>query len=171
MDKITDHYRAPQQRELSDASNGNTSTDLNLPTEVCTGTAKTKEQSQRRAFNLIPIMVSSDRPTYKDRHAAELIMARRDVLHSKAEYIAADLSLAPKLSLAVLRRTIHYRLLIEVSRKNVPQEMVFPVQHARGLARFCSAWIADEVPGCFKGLDLKEEEHFAWVVDTCPYLF
>ena len=39
-------------------SNGTTSTDLNLPTEVCTGTAKTKEQSQRRAFNLIPIMVS-----------------------------------------------------------------------------------------------------------------
>jgi hypothetical protein len=31
---------------------------FNLPTEVCTGTAKTKEQSQRRAFNLIPIMVS-----------------------------------------------------------------------------------------------------------------
>ena len=35
-----------------------------------------------------------DRPTYKDRHAAELIMARRDDLHPKAEYIAADLSLA-----------------------------------------------------------------------------
>jgi hypothetical protein len=60
-------------------SNGTTSTDLNLPTEVCTGTATTKEQSQRRAFNLILIMVFNDRPTYKDRHAAELIMARRDI--------------------------------------------------------------------------------------------
>jgi hypothetical protein len=39
-------------------------------------------------------------------------MARRDVLHSKAEYIAADLSIAPKLSLAVLRRTIHFRDLV-----------------------------------------------------------
>jgi hypothetical protein len=96
-DKITDRHQASQQRELAGPSNGNTSTDLNLPTEVCTGTAKTKEQSQRRAFNLIPIMVFNDRPTCKDRHAAELIMARRDVLHSKAEYIAADLSIAPKL--------------------------------------------------------------------------
>jgi hypothetical protein len=59
------------------ASNGTTYTDLNLPTEVCTGTATTKEQSQRRALNLIPIMVYDDRPTCKDRHAAELIMARR----------------------------------------------------------------------------------------------
>jgi len=42
-------------------------------------------------------MVYNDRPTCKDRHAAELIMARRDVLHLKAEYIAADLSIAPKL--------------------------------------------------------------------------
>jgi hypothetical protein len=42
-------------------------------------------------------MVSNDRPTCKDRHAAELIVARRDVLHSKAEYIAADLSIASKL--------------------------------------------------------------------------
>jgi hypothetical protein len=69
--------------------------------------------SQRRASNLIPIMVSNDRPTCKDRHAAELIMARRDVLHSKAECIAADLSIAPSMPLAVLRRTIHYRLLTE----------------------------------------------------------
>jgi hypothetical protein len=52
-------------------------------------------------------MVFNDRPTCKDRHAAELIMARRDVLHSKAEYIAEDLSIAQTFSLAVLRRTIH----------------------------------------------------------------
>jgi hypothetical protein len=64
---------------IDSASNGTTSTDLNLPTEVCTGTATTKEQSQRRAFNLIPIMVYDDRPTCKDRHAAELIMGRRDI--------------------------------------------------------------------------------------------
>jgi hypothetical protein len=44
-----------------------------------------------------------------DRLAAELIMARRDVLHSKAEYIAADLSIAQTFFLAVLRRTIHWR--------------------------------------------------------------
>ena len=94
-DKITDHHRSSQQPEVKAPSNGKTFTDLNLPTEVCTGTAKTKEQSQRRAFNLIPKMVSNDRPTCKDRHAAELIMARRDVLHSKAEYIAADLSSRP----------------------------------------------------------------------------
>ena len=43
--------------------------DLNFPTEVCTGTARTKEQSQRRVRSLIPRMVFNDRPTYKDRHA------------------------------------------------------------------------------------------------------
>ena len=43
--------------------------------------------------SLIPIMVSNDRPTCKDRQAAELIMARSTRLHQKAEYIAADLSL------------------------------------------------------------------------------
>ena len=59
VDKSTDHFRASQQLELSDSSNHNPSTDLNLPTEVCTGIAKTKEQSQRRAFNLIPITVST----------------------------------------------------------------------------------------------------------------
>ena len=38
-------------------------------------------------------MVLNDRPTCKDRHAAELILARSTRLHPKAEYIAADLSL------------------------------------------------------------------------------
>jgi hypothetical protein len=33
-------------------------------------------------------------------------------LHSKAEYICADLSLALRFSLAVVRRTIHFRELI-----------------------------------------------------------
>jgi hypothetical protein len=59
-----------------------------------TGTATPKEKSQRRVFNLILIMVSNGRPTCKERHAAELIVAMRDDLHSKAEYIAADFSIA-----------------------------------------------------------------------------
>ena len=41
----------------------------NFPTEVCTGVARTKEQSQRRVSSLIPEMVFNDRPTLKDRHA------------------------------------------------------------------------------------------------------
>jgi hypothetical protein len=39
-------------------------------------------------------MVLNDRATCKDRHAAELILARSTRLHQKAEYIAANLSLA-----------------------------------------------------------------------------
>ena len=45
-------------------------------TKVCTGKVGTKEQSQRRVCNLLLIMVFNDRPTYKDRCAAELILAR-----------------------------------------------------------------------------------------------
>ena len=89
--------------------NGTTSTDLNLPTEVCTGTATTKEQSQRRAFNLILIMVFNDRPTYKDSHAAELIMARRDISTQRPNTLPQTCLLARSFSLAVLRRTIQYR--------------------------------------------------------------
>jgi hypothetical protein len=88
-------------------SNGTTSTDLNLPTEVCTGTATTKEQSQRCAFNLVPRMVFNDRPTYKDRHAAELIMARRDISTQRPNTLPQTCLLAQSFSLAVLRRTIH----------------------------------------------------------------
>src|SRR5580704_19608026 len=42
---------------------------------------RTKEQSKRRVCNLIPIMVLNDGPTCKDRHAAELILARSTRLH------------------------------------------------------------------------------------------
>jgi hypothetical protein len=35
-------------------------------------------------------MVSHDRPVYQEKHAAQLIMARRADLQSKAEYICAD---------------------------------------------------------------------------------
>ena len=38
-------------------------------------------------------MVPHDRPVYQVEHAAQLIMARRSTLHSKAEYICADLSI------------------------------------------------------------------------------
>jgi hypothetical protein len=41
--------------------------------------------------------ITSHKPTCKDRHAAELIMAKRENLYLKAEYIAADLSIAPNL--------------------------------------------------------------------------
>jgi hypothetical protein len=108
MDKITAHYRASQQRESSNASN--TSTDLNLPTEVCTGTAKTKEQSQRRAFNLIPIMVSptTDRlvRTGTQRNSSwpgETFSTQRpNTLPQTCLSIRS-------FSLAVLRRAIHCR--------------------------------------------------------------
>jgi hypothetical protein len=58
-----------------------------------------KEQSQRRACDLIPTVVFNDRLTCKDRHAAEPILARRTGLHQKAEYIAADSSSRPNSSL------------------------------------------------------------------------
>jgi hypothetical protein len=85
--------------------------DLNLPTEVCTGTATTKEQSQRRAFNLVPRMVFNDRPTYKERHAAELIMARRDISTQRPNTLPQTCLSSRSFSLAVLRRTIHSRYL------------------------------------------------------------
>jgi|SRR4051812_5088708 hypothetical protein len=54
---------------------------FDFSTEVCKATVRTKEQSQRRVCNLILIMVFNDRPTCKDRHAAELILARSSRLH------------------------------------------------------------------------------------------
>jgi len=43
-------------------------------------------------------MVFHDRPVYQEEHAAQLIMARREfALHTKAEYICADLSIDPSL--------------------------------------------------------------------------
>jgi hypothetical protein len=64
------HFTAPRRRS-------------NSPTEVCTGAARMKEQSQRRVSSLIPTMVFNDRSTYKDRHArnsswpGEIISAQR----------------------------------------------------------------------------------------------
>src|SRR5258708_40349271 len=54
-------------------------------------TAKTKEQSQRSAPTCSRKMVSHDRPVYQERHAAQLIMARRPTLRKQSEYICADL--------------------------------------------------------------------------------
>jgi hypothetical protein len=76
--------------------------------QVCIGTARTKEQSKRRICNLITIMVFNDRPTCKDRHAAELILARSTRLHQRPNTLPQT-CLSTKLNLAVARRTIHYR--------------------------------------------------------------
>ena len=76
--------------------------------EVCTGTVRTKEQSKRRVCNLKPIMVLNDRQTCKDRHAAELILARSTRLH-QGRIHCRRLVFSLELILAVTRRTIHYR--------------------------------------------------------------
>jgi len=55
--------------------------------------ARRTNSSQRCAHNLLPKMVSHDRPVYQGEHAAQLIMARRTSLQLKAEYICADLSI------------------------------------------------------------------------------
>jgi hypothetical protein len=87
-----------------------------FPTEVCTGAARTKEQSQRRVRSLVPRMVSKEQPTdLEGQTRAQLIMARRTSLRSKAEYICADSSPRPRFALAVARRTIHSRYLSALS--------------------------------------------------------
>jgi hypothetical protein len=73
-----------------------------FPTEVCRGAARTKEQSQRRVRSLVTRMVSKEQPTdLEGQTRAQLIMARRADLHPKAEYICADSSSRPNLTLAV----------------------------------------------------------------------
>ena len=69
-------------------------------------------------------MVFYDRPVYQEEYAAQLIMARRLALHTKAEYICADLSIALRFSLAVARRTIHsgkfdavFRFVLDISQR------------------------------------------------------
>jgi hypothetical protein len=97
------HFPAPPRR-------------LKFPTEVCTGVARTKEQSQRRVRSLVPKMVFNDRPTLKDGPARISSWP----VHPKVVYICADLSSRPNFSLAVLRRTIHFRDLQEISRLSLP---------------------------------------------------
>ena len=60
----------------------------------------TKEQSQRRVRSLVPRMVTKERPTdLEGQTRAQLIMARSADLHTKAEYICADLSSRPNFPL------------------------------------------------------------------------
>ena len=58
-------------------------------------------------------MVFNDRPTCKDRHAAELILARSTRLHQRPNTLPQT-CLSPKLILAVTRRTIHYGYLSDL---------------------------------------------------------
>jgi Transposase IS116/IS110/IS902 family len=74
---------------------GATRSHFSFPTKVCTGAARTKEQSQLCARNLVP-RNGLQRPTdLEGPTRAQLIMARRADLHPKAEYICADLSSRP----------------------------------------------------------------------------
>ena len=84
-----------------------TTTTAELPTEVCTGAARTKEQSQRRVRSLIPEN-GLQRPTdLKGQTRAQLIMARRARSPPKGRIHLRRLVFSTKLPLAVLRRTIH----------------------------------------------------------------
>lgn len=67
----------------------------------------TKEQSQRRARNLLPIMVFNGRPICKDRHAAEPSWPGE--CGSKRPNTLPQTCLSTKFTLAVTRRTIHNR--------------------------------------------------------------
>jgi hypothetical protein len=50
---------------------------LTALTKVCTRRQRRTNSSQLRACNLLPKMVSHDRPVYQEEHVAQLIMARR----------------------------------------------------------------------------------------------
>ena len=102
------HCGPKESTEMCPASPATTTTALSSPTEVCTGTARTKEQSQRRVFNLILRMVCNDRPTYKDRYARNSSWPG-DLISPEGRIHLRRLVLSTKLALAVLRRTIHYQ--------------------------------------------------------------
>ena len=65
-----------------------------------------RKNSHNGIYSLMLRMVFKGRRVLKDRYA-HLILARRDDLHLKAEYISRRLVFSTKLSLAVARRTIH----------------------------------------------------------------
>src|SRR5260370_1577770 len=80
-----------------------------VTTEVYTGTARTKEQSQRRVSNLVTRMVSKEQPTdLEGRTRAQLIKARRTDLHKDRIHLRR-LFFFLTFSLATTRRTIHSR--------------------------------------------------------------
>jgi hypothetical protein len=105
-------------------------TDCNvLPPKSAQEQQGRKNSHKRRVRSLFLRMVFNDRRVYKDRHERisswphpGLILARRDNLHPKAEYICADLSSRTKLPLAVARRTIHSRYLPRLTGKLTPKE-------------------------------------------------
>ena len=73
----------------------------------CTGTAKTKEQSQRRAHNLSKRMVSNDRSVYKEGHARNSSWPGELISTQRPHTFAQTCLLVRNFSLAVVRRTIH----------------------------------------------------------------
>jgi hypothetical protein len=89
------HFTAPRRLEVT--------------TKVCTGQLRRSNSSQRRARNLLPKMVSNDRPVYQEEHAAQLIMARERLLSTcRPNTFAQTCRSTLRFSLAVVRRTIHF---------------------------------------------------------------
>src|SRR5260370_17778787 len=85
-----------------------------VTTEVYTGTARTKEQSQRRVSNLVTRMVSKEQPTdLEGRTRAQLIKARRTDLHKDRIHLRR-LFFFLTFSLATTRRTIHFGYLSDL---------------------------------------------------------
>jgi hypothetical protein len=92
-EKTIDHYRASLQRERADPVTAPYQRILSIPHRTLHRNSKDERTVTMACLQPDPEN-GLQRPTCKNRHAAELIMARRDDLHSKAEYIAADLSIA-----------------------------------------------------------------------------
>ena len=96
-------------------------------------------------------MVFHDRPVYQEEHAAQLIMARRLNSPPKAEYICADLSIALRFSLAVVRRTIHFRA--------VPHGAVTAVDEA--------IWIRNDEHGGWRcRCSIEDKRRQLWGMDS-----
>jgi hypothetical protein len=68
-------------------------------TEVCTGVARTKEQSPTACPQPDPANGLQRPSDFEGQTRAQLILARKTSLQSKAEYICADLSSQPNFSL------------------------------------------------------------------------
>src|SRR5277367_5468984 len=83
-----------------------TTTTNKLSTEVCTGSARTKEQSQRCIHSLVPTMGLNVRSAYKDGYARNSSWPGERSPH-KGRIHLRRLVFSTKLPLAVARRTIH----------------------------------------------------------------
>ena len=106
-EKTIDRPQASPQHELAGPVIAPHQPISSLPTEVCTGTAKTKEQSQRRAHNLSKRMVSNDRSVYKEGHARNSSWPGELISTQRPHTFAQTCLLVRNFSLAVVRRTIH----------------------------------------------------------------